>query len=89
MADQLALVVTETGEQIGFLRLDGNTVTCEGQAGMIFRSRKRLARKKMSDRELFAWFATNGWSNGPLAIVKASSKGPSAGLPGGPGKQPE
>ncbi len=88
MADQLALVITETGQQVGTITLDGDTVTCDGTAEQVFRGRQRRARKPISDRELFTWFATHGWSNGPLAVVKATAAAP-GGLPGGPGKQPE
>lgn len=68
----LVLVATDTGKELGSIRLAGGKATCEGLAEQVFRSRQHRARKPMSDADLYAWFA-KGWSNGPLAMVKADA----------------
>jgi hypothetical protein len=75
MGELLLRTTDDRAKVLGRIRLDGDRAVFDGGvAEDIFRSvQRRRHRSGGSDPEVFALFG-KGWSNGPLAIVKADAE---------------
>lgn len=74
MADVTSLNVTsvETGETVGTITLDGDTVTTEGAAAEgIFAVLRR--RTTGADADRFRYLAEVGWTNGYLSLEPSTA----------------
>lgn len=75
MAELVLRTTDDRAKELGRIRLDGDRVVFDGgTAEDIFRSvQRRRRRSGGSDADVFALLA-KGWSNGPLAMVKADAE---------------